>query len=416
MEKTEFLLKESGLKGYLSNHMMTCGVTNNTTLFLKMESTGEGIIDASYKIHMYFPNGSEEGDLTDDGGKSITTKLSGDGWSLSCEDYHPVYKTRVWTLQPENTFSMNMEDSVSVTFETIKVNTVTGLSKLCLYEKSPLDSVESQIQKFRKPETVSMNIQPESFVCGDEISVCFTIDDPGQYKSITYCGTPLERTKSSFEQKETAKCDADYTVTITNEAGYAVTSTYTVRLHGLESYEIEKISPEGVKLKLNLTDANVDTSRLHEEVSGKDCLLGSKSGEYTAAIEMKEDKIFYPIVNLKGTTREDKGDKTSFHMPVIKKFGTSKTKIVGDVEGFLTVEQVKQGRTYVTGCKKPVRRSVTFYYELENVKECWLQIGYWKKDIDVNKTSITIETGTSGSGTVYAVGEYGYSITKDITW
>lgn len=417
MEEIEFLLKESGLSGGLSNHMMTCGVANNTTLFLKKESAGDKTIDASYKIHMYFPDGDEEGDLTDDQGKSITTNLSGDGWALSSGDYDPVHKTRVWILQPERTLKMKQGDSVSVTFNTIKVNTVTGLSELCLYEKSILESVESQIQKLRVPETVSMDIRPATFVYGDEISVCFTIDDPGQYKSITYCGTPLDRTKSSFEQKETAKCDADYTVTITNEAGYAVTSTKNVCLHGLESYEIEKISPESVKLKLKITDANVSTSRLHEKGSGKDYLLGSSSGEYTVPAEIKEDKVFYPIVGLKGTTREEKGEETEFHMPIIKKFETAKEEITGDVEGFLSLEQVKQGRVYNVGCKIPIKKAVTFYYELKNVKECWLQVDFHKIDIDVSKDSFTAAINIIyHSGTVYAVGEYDCTVTKDVTW
>lgn len=417
MQQKEFILTDFTMSGYLTNHNMTCGVLDNsTTLCLSMDDPSGKMMDVNDKILIYFPNGSGTDDLTNDGGKSITARLYGDNWSLTYVERHPVYKTRVWTLQPKKTFYMGTEESVSVAFETIQVNSVSGMSKMCLVEKDETNALETEIYKFGIPEKVSMSVTPESFVFGDEISVCFTVTDPGQYKSIEYCGKKLDLSKSSFEEKESAKCDAEYTVTITNKADYEVDSTYSVCLHGLNSFSVENISPTGVKLNLDLTEANVDKCRLHDEISGREWELAAKSGEQTVELEIKEDREFYPIVELRGTARQDRGEKTSFHMPVIKQFGPSDKEVLEDVDGFLSVEQVKEAKiSYVFDCKAPSPPAYTLYYELEHVSQCWLQMKNSKVTVDVTGRNVTIYTYDQ-AGTVHAVGDYGYEVIKSITW
>lgn len=417
MDEKEFSLKEYQMSGYLLNHKMTCDTAeNSTTLCLKMAAPEGAVVDLNYKILLYFPNGDEDEDLTNDGGASITAQLMGKGWQLTYVEHHPVYKTRVWTLQPEKTYCMAAGESLSVNFTGIQVNHVPGMSRLCLIERGKDDELQVDIQKYAKPQEVSIKIVPEEFVYGDEISVCFTVTSPEQYKSITYCGKPLDKTKSSFEEKEVAVCDVEYTVEITNEADYKVQSSHTVCLHGLVSCDIEKITPQGVELDLELTKENVDKCRLHEETSGKDWEMAVNNGKQKVEMEIAQDKTFYPIISLKGTARQDQGEKTEFHMPVIKSFGPAEKDVLEDVEGFLSVEQVKECKiSYASNCKVCPGSDYTLYYELINVKECWIKTSEGRFDVDVNQTSVTIRS-TLGGGTVHAVGEYDCEITKDISW
>lgn len=419
MQEYEFALNESEMGGYLTNHKMTCGVSeNSTTLCLSMTNPEGKRMDVDQvKILIYFPNGSGDSDLTYDAGKSITARLYGENWSLTYMEYHPVYKTKVWTLQPRKTFYMTAEDSVSVTFETIQVNSVPGMSKLCLLEKKETTALETDIQKFRVPETVPIFVKPESFVFGDDISVCFTVTDPGQYKWIEYCGERLSPSQSSFEKKEKAKCDAEYTVTITNQADYEGKSTYTVCLHGLNSFCVENISEAGVRLDLDLTEENVDQCRLCDEISGKSWELAAKSGTQDVTVEIREDREFYVIVDLRETARQDRGENISFHVPVIVRFELSNKDVLEEVDGFLSVKQVKEAKIQsIQECKSPPSPpAYTLDYELEHVSKCWLQTASRRYDVDVDQKSITIQT-YDRSGTVHAVGDYGYEITKDIQW
>lgn len=415
MDRQEFFLDEYQMGGYLLNHNMTCDTAqNDTTLCLSMDASGGKTMNANDKILIYFPNGNGEKDLTNDEGKSIIEHLYGDNWQITCVDHHPLYKTRVWTLQPERTYHMAQGESVSVEFTQIQVNTVPGMSKLCLAGKG--DELQGDIHKYSKPEEVSITIKPQEFVYGDDISVCFTVTNPGQYKYMTYCGRQLDKTKSSFEEKETAACDAEYIVEITNEADYKVQSIYTVCLKGLLSWSIKSITQEGVELELELTEGNVDRCRLHDAGSGKDWELAVKSGNQKVEMEINEDYVFYPIVSLKGSTRQEQGEKMDFHMPVIKYFGTSPEYAMEDVEGFLSVEQVKESEiSHTNDCKSPYHPTQTLYYELEHVTECWIVFEGKKTEVDVNGTSISVDYYMR-SGTVHATGDYGYEVTKDVSW
>lgn len=417
MNRQEFFMDDYQMSGYLLNHKMTCDTAqNNTTLCLSMDAAGGETMDANDKILIYFPNGSGERDLTNDEGRSITAHLFGDNWRLTCVDHHPLYKTRVWTLQPEKTYRMAQGESVSVEFEKIQVNTVAGMSRLCLVEKEKENELQVDIRKYLKPEKVSITVEPEGFVYGDQIAVCFTVTNPGQYKYMTYCGRQLDKTKSSFEEKETAACDAKYIVEITNEADYKVQSIYEVCLHGLVSGKIKKITPEGVELDLELTEANVDRCWLHDDSSGENRDLAVKSGSQRVEMQIKEDRIFYPVISLKGSTRQEQGEKADFHMPVIKYFGLSPQYVMEDVEGFLRVEQVEESEIgYASNCKVPPGSYYTFYYELQNVTECWLQTYETRYDVDLNQTSVEIFSDAY-SGTVHAKGDYGYEVTMDISW
>lgn len=417
MDRQEFFLDGYQMSGYLFNHNMTCDSTeNNTTLCLHMDAPAGEMMDVNEKILIYFPNGKEEGDLTDDEGKSIVAQLHGDNWQLTYVEHHPVYKTRVWTLQPQKTYRMAAGEKVSVSFEKVRVNTVPGMSQLCLAGKGIEDELQVDIRKFAIPEKVSIAVNPQKFVYGDEIKVCFTVTNPEQYKYITYCGRQLDKTKSSFEEVETAVCDADYVVEITNEADCKVQSIYKVRLHGLLSAGMQKITPEGVELDLELVEANVDRCWLHDEKSGENRELAVKSGSQKVAMEIKEDRVFYPVVSLKGSTRQEQGNKADFHLPVIKSFAPAPKYVMGDVEGFLSVEQVEESEiSYASNCKVPPGSYYTFCYQLLNVTKCWIQTTSNQYDVDVSQTSVTIFSAAY-SGTVHAKGSYGYEVTMDISW
>ena len=103
-------------------------------------------------------------------------------------------------------------------------------------------------------------------------------------------------------------------------------------------------------------------------------------------------------------------------MPVIKYFGLSPQYVMEDVEGFLRVEQVEESEIgYASNCKVPPGSYYTFYYELQNVTECWLQTYETRYDVDLNQTSVGIFSDAY-SGTVHAKGDYGYEVTMDISW
>lgn len=417
MDRQEFFIDDYQMGGYLLNHNMTCDIAqNSTTLCLHMNASGGGMVEAGDKILLYFPDGSREGDLTNDGGKSIVAHLYGDDWQLTYVDHHPIYKTRVWTLRPERTYRMAQGESVSVEFMQVQVNTVPGMSRLCLVPNGAGNDLQVDIQKFAKPEKVSMAINPQEFVYGDEIKVCFTVTNPGQYKYISYCGRQLDKTKSSFEEKEVAACDAEYMVEITNGADYKVQSIYKVCLHGFRSGSITKVSQASVKLDMQLTEANVDRCWLHDESSGQNWDLAVKSGSQEAAVEVKEDRVFYPVVSLKGSTRQEQGEKAAFHLPVIKSFAPAPQYAVEDVEGFLSVEQVEaSGISYASNCKVPPGTYNTFCYELLNVAECWLQTYEGRYSVDVKQKRVTIRS-FANSGTVHAKGDYGYEVTMNVSW
>lgn len=417
MNKQEFFLDEYQMGGYLINHKMTCDTAqNSTTLCLSMDAPEGETINADDKILIYFPNGNGERDLTNDGGKSIIAHLYGDNWQLTYVDHHPLYKTRVWTLQPERTYRMAQGESISVEFTQVQVNTVPGMSELCLVGKGEGEELQVDIHKYSKPEEVLITIKPQDFVYGDDIAVCFTVTNPGQYKYMTYCGRQLDKTKSSFEEKETAACDAEYIVEITNEADYKVQSIYTVRLKGLLSWSIKRVTPEGVELELELAEGNVDRCRLRDESSGKDWDLAVKSGNQKLEMDINADYVFYPTVSLKGSTRQEQGEKMDFHMPVIKSFAPAPKYEMEDVEGFLSVEQVEaSGISYASNCKVPPGTCYTFCYKLLNVAECWIQTYERKFIIDVKQETATIRS-CANSGTVHAKGDYGYEVTMDISW